>query len=192
MHRDQAVETAETPGMHRHAQAKPEPAPTAIIGLGNEIAGDDGVGIWVARELQRILEDRPDIEVIPLPWAGFALLDALAGRDRAAIIDCLCTGTLAPGTIVRLDESDFRGSVRLNSFHDINYPTVLALARTMGVKIPEKIAIWGIEGQVMDVFTESLSPAVRASLEEIVNNVLAFLDLNKQTLKADKRPFYFG
>ena len=182
MHRDQTA--AGTAALWNFEPAAKR-APIAIIGLGNEIAGDDGVGIWAARELEQLLKDRPEVEVIPLPWAGFALLDALAGRDRAAIIDCLCTGTIAPGTIIRLDESDFRGSVRLNSFHDVNYPTVLALARILDVKIPDKIAIWGIEGQVMDVFTEALSPAVHASLKDVVNDVLAFLDLDGLSQKAD-------
>ena len=182
MHCDQTAASAVTAW---NSEPKMVRAPIAIIGLGNEIAGDDGVGIWVARELEQTLKGHPDVEVIPLPWAGFALLDALADRERAAIIDCLCTGTVAPGTIVRLDESDFRGSVRLNSFHDINYPTVLALARALDVKIPAKIAIWGIEGQVMDVFTETLSPAVHASLQDVVNDVLAFLDLDGPFQKAD-------
>lgn len=153
------------------------PRPNVIVGLGNEIAGDDGAGIWVARKLGEILQDRPEVEVVPLPWAGFSLLDVLVGRQRAAIVDCLCTGLHPPGTIVRLNENDFRGSVRLNSFHDINFATVLELGRRMGWQMPKQIAIWGIEGEEMDSFKEELSPPVYAAVDQIINEILRFLNL---------------
>ncbi|MDZ7368375.1 MAG: hydrogenase maturation protease [candidate division KSB1 bacterium] len=151
--------------------------PNVIVGLGNEIAGDDGAGIWVARKLGKILQDRPEVEIVPLPWAGFSLLDVLVGRQRAVIVDCLCTDLHPPGTIVRLNENDFRGSVRLNSFHDINFATVLELGRRMGWQMPEQIVIWGIEGEVMDRFKEELSPAVLRAVDHVVNEILGFLDL---------------
>ena len=110
----------------------PRAQPNLVVGLGNEIARDDGVGIFVARRLERRLADRDDVEVVALPWAGLSLLDVLVGRRRAAVVDCLATGDHPPGTVVRLDEDDFRGSVRLNSFHDLNFPTALALGRRMG------------------------------------------------------------
>ncbi len=158
--------------------------PDIVIGLGNEIARDDGVGIRVAQRLAPLLADRRDTEVIALPWAGFALLDALAGRRRAALVDCLASGRHPPGTVVRLDEHDFRGSVRLNSFHDINYPTVLGLGRRMGVSLPGEIAIWAVEGAVMDEFGEELTPPVAAAVDRVAGEVLEFLEApNASSLK---------
>lgn len=151
------------------------PRPDVVIGLGNEIARDDGVGIRVAERLAALLAGRRDTEVIALPWAGFALLDALAGRRRAALVDCLASGRYPPGTIVRLDEHDFRGSVRLNSFHDIDYPTVLGLGRRMGLPLPGEIAIWAVEGAVMDEFGEALTPPVTAAVDRVAGEVLEFL-----------------
>jgi len=155
----------------------PDRPDRVVVGLGNEIASDDGVGIRVAQELQRILADRTDVEVLALPWAGLSLLDALARRRQAAIIDCLVTGEHEPGTVVRLDENDFRGSVRLNSFHDIDFATVLALGIRLGWAMPESIGIWGVEGKVVDEFGENLSPPVADALEGVVTEVLRFLDL---------------
>jgi hydrogenase maturation protease len=170
----------QTESRHR-AEPKPFenclPRPNVVIGLGNEIAGDDGAGIWVARKLGEILQDQAEVEVVPLPWAGFSLLDAMVGRHRAAIVDCLCTGLHPPGMIVRLNEKDFRGSVRLNSFHDINFATVLKLGRKMGWQLPEQIAIWGIEGAEMGEFNEELSPPVYAAVDQVVNEVIVFLNL---------------
>lgn len=150
--------------------------PIAIIGLGNEIAGDDGIGIVIVKRLQNIMRHRKDIENIPMPWAGFSLLDVLVDREQAVLVDCLCSNLYPPGTIVHLDKNDFRGSVRLNSFHDINYPTVLALGRKMGWRMPEKLAIWGIEGKEMGTFTESLTPEVEKAINPVIHEILDYLD----------------
>jgi Ni,Fe-hydrogenase maturation factor len=77
---------------------------------------------------------------------------------------------------VRLDEHDLGGSVRLNSFHDINYPTVVALGRTLGWDMPEEVAIWGVEMSVSDEFGEELTPVVSDAVATVVQEVLAFLD----------------
>lgn len=156
---------------------KPVPtAPYVIVGLGNEIASDDGVGIHVARALESKFTNRPEVEVVALPWAGFALLDVLRGRRRAALIDCLVTGTHPPGSVFRLDASGFAGSVRLNSFHDISYPTVMALGRRMGWEMPDDVAIWGVEAAVSEEFGETLSPEVAGSVDEVMREVTRFID----------------
>lgn len=167
------------------ADSSPVP-PFVVVGLGNEIASDDGVGLHAAAALAIELNDRSDVEVIALPWAGFALLDVLRGRRRAVLIDGLTTDTHPPGAVVRLDEADFGGSVRLNSFHDINYPTVMALGRTMGWKMPDEVAIWGIEMAVFDEFGEELTPVVADAVATVVHEVLAFLDQPNDAI--DERP----
>lgn len=150
--------------------------PKVVIGLGNEIVHDDGVGIAAARRLGRLLAHRHDTDVIALPWAGFALLDALVGRRHAVLIDSLLGGSHPPGTIVRLDEHDIRGSVRLVSFHDIAFPTVLTLGRRMGYALPETIAIWAVEAQRVDTFGVGLSPPVAAALPRLVDEVYHHLE----------------
>lgn len=156
---------------------KPHPtARSVIVGLGNEIASDDGVGIHVARALETEFTGRPEVEVVALPWAGFALLDVLRGRQRAALVDCLVTGIHPPGSVLRLDASDFAGSVRLNSFHDISYPTVMALGRRMGWEMPNDVAIWGVEAAVPEEFGETLSPQVAASVDEVIEGVTRFIN----------------
>lgn len=151
-------------------------APYVIVGLGNEIASDDGVGIHVARALETKFTDRPEVEVVALPWAGFALLDILRGRQTAALVDCLVTGIHPPGSVLRLDTSGFAGSVRLNSFHDISYPTVMALGRRMGWEMPNDVAIWGIEAAIPGEFGETLSPEVAGSVDEVIEEVSRFID----------------
>ncbi len=150
--------------------------PVVIVGLGNEIASDDGVGLHAAHALATQFHGRTDIEVVALPWAGFALLDVLRGRRRAALIDGLASGVHRPGAVVRLHEAELSGSVRLNSFHDINYPTVMALGRSMGWEMPHEVAIWGIEMVLSDEFGEELTPVVAEAVAAVVHEVVAFID----------------
>ena len=152
------------------------PRPVLVAGLGNEIVRDDGVGIVAAGRLAHRLAHRLDVEVLSLPWAGLALLDALVDRERAVLIDSLSTGKRPPGTIVRLSEHDFRGSVRLTSFHDVDYATALGLGRRLGWKLPDEIAIWAIEGTELDRFGRGLSTPVAAALELVVDEVLEHLE----------------
>ena len=144
--------------------------------MGNEIASDDGIGIHAARALEADYRDRDDIDVVALPWAGFALLDVLRGRRCAVLIDGLATGAHPPGTVVRIDEDDLAGSVRLNSFHDISYPTVMALGRSMGWGMPDDVAIWGVEMAIADEFGEVLTPEVADSIQTVVDEVSWFID----------------
>lgn len=157
-----------------------------IVGLGNEIASDDGVGIHAARALEAVFHDRDDVEVVALPWAGFALLDVLRGRAHAVLIDGLTTGAHRPGAVVRLDEADLQGSVRLNSFHDINYLTVMDLGRRMGWDMPDDVVIWGIEMAVSDEFGEELTPAVAEAVGTVVHEVSTFANRVSSTI--DERP----
>lgn len=153
----------------------PTVAPKLIVGLGNEIAGDDGIGIHAAETLRDRLRDDPSIEVLALPWAGLALLDALQGRVRVAIVDCLISGSRPPGSIVRLDGLDLAGSVRLISFHDVDFPTVMALGTRMGFDMPDEVAIWGIEAERFGVFHEELSPRVAAAIEPLALELIAYI-----------------
>ncbi len=147
-------------------------APLVIVGLGNEIAGDDGVGIWIAVCLRRLLRNQPQVEVVALPWAGFALIDVLRGRTRAAIVDCMQTGAVPPGTVRRLSERRVSGSVRLCSYHDIDFVTALALGRKLGWPLPAHIRIWGIEGERMSHFSTRLSPRVKRAAVRVMREIL--------------------
>lgn len=150
-------------------------APSIVVGLGNEIAGDDGVGIRVARILEHRFRDTSDVDVVALPWAGLALLDVLRGRKRVAIVDCLISGNHTPGTVLRLEEGEIAGSVRLNSFHDISFPTALALGRELGWDMPNVVAIWGVEAERVDEFHEGLSPMVAAAVDPLVHEIARFI-----------------
>jgi hydrogenase maturation protease len=151
--------------------------PTVVVGLGNDIAGDDAAGILTARRLRQRLEYAlaPDVDVVELPWAGFNLLDVLRGRRRAILIDSLETQRHPAGAVVRLRDADLAGAIRLISYHDINYPTVLSLGKTLGYEMPDEIYILGIAGQRFDTFSCELTPAVEKGVERAVRLIYRLL-----------------
>jgi hydrogenase maturation protease len=151
---------------------------TVVVGLGNEIAGDDAVGILAARRIERLLAGRSGpalAEVVELSWAGLRLLPVLRGYRRGILIDSLRGGRWPTGSVVRLSESDFAGALRLNGFHDVDYPTALALGRAMGWPMPGRIDVYAVAGESFDQFGTHLTPAVARGLDEVVDLVLGLL-----------------
>ncbi|MGD0099324.1 MAG: hydrogenase maturation protease, partial [Acidobacteriota bacterium] len=102
---------------------------TRIIGLGNSILTDDGVGIYAAREIRRCLTEigRLDIDIVESEVAGFELMELMAGWKHVILVDSIQFEGLEPGTVVRIEPDDLHTSLRLRSVHDIDLPTALEL-----------------------------------------------------------------
>ena len=122
-----------------------------VVGLGNPILTDDGVGNKVAEVLRNKVG--PEVEVVEASLAGFNLLDLLTGYDTAILVDAIQTKEGKVGDIYKLDKDDLAFSQRLASVHDINLYTAWQLGDQLGVKLPEKLIIFAVE--VDDVLTFS-------------------------------------
>ena len=81
---------------------------TIIVGIGNPIRSDDSVGLVVARILRERLAGVEGIDVAELWAGGLRLVEAMAGYDRAVVIDAMATGEKPPGTVRRLTLADLR------------------------------------------------------------------------------------
>lgn len=141
-----------------------------IIGIGNPLMGDDGVGI-AAVECLTAMALPEGVEVIDGGTGGLTLLDLMAGAETVILIDAVEMGTPA-GTIVRFtpDEVKTEGGAGL-SLHESGLPEVLALGREMDL-LPQEIVLFGVEPTLVER-RMGLSPAVAAVLDELVERVLA-------------------
>ncbi len=75
-----------------------------MLGLGNTILGDDGVGICVVREMRRIWAGHPMVELIEASLGGMVLLDCITGFDRLIVVDAIMTDDRRPtGFVYDLD-----------------------------------------------------------------------------------------
>ncbi len=146
-----------------------------VIGLGNSILTDDGVGIYAAREVKRRLETcglASQVDVIETETAGFDLMELMAGWERIILVDSLQFAGLEPGTVIRIKPEDLHTSLRLRSVHDIDLPTVLELGRRLGLAMPEDVSVIGIQAEDALTLGESLTTAAERGLKEAVNLIL--------------------
>ena len=151
---------------------------TRIIGLGNTLLTDDGVGIYAVRELRKRLTaaGRADtVDIVETETAGFALMELLTGWDRVILIDSIQFDNVEPGTVVHINPQDLRTSLRLRSVHEIDLPTVLALGRKLSLPMPDKVEIVAIQSQDALTLGESLTPPVHRGMHEAVEAILTNL-----------------
>lgn len=147
-------------------------AGTVIIGMGNPLLCDDGVGIAVARAVAERLRHLMDLRVTELHTGGIRLMEAMAGFKRAVVVDAMLSGA-APGTVQRFDPADFITTKNTFSSHDTDFATACDLGRMAGVPLPEQVSFWGIEAREFDLFGEQFTAEVAAAVPEVVIRIVA-------------------
>lgn len=144
--------------------------PILILGLGNLLQGDDGIGCRVAQELER--RTLPDgVEVIDGGTPGVGLLNLFEGRERVIIIDAAEMG-LEPGAFKRFEPQDviLTGSAQRFSLHRSGVADALALARELKLTLPE-IVVFGVQPAFVD-WSDASSPPVQAAVPGIIDAVM--------------------
>ena len=151
---------------------------TLVVGLGNPILTDDGVGIYVVRAVAAQCQ-RDDVTFAEASVGGLRLLDVIVGYERIIMVDAICTPDGKPGDIHRLHPNDLRASLHSGSTHDLSLPGALALGRGMGMMLPDDEAIVIIAIEVEDVLTfgEECTPVVQVAISTAVDMVLQELEL---------------
>jgi len=150
---------------------EPNRAPVLLIGIGNELRGDDGAGVEVAGHL-RTQVNPDEIEISVQQGEPIGLIDAWRGREIAVVVDAMCSGA-PPGTIRRLDASSealpdgLRGS---SSTHALGLREAIELARALG-QLPPRVIVYAVEGRRFETGSE-LSSEVRARIPELASMVL--------------------
>jgi hydrogenase maturation protease len=144
---------------------------TVIIGLGNPVLTDDGVGIHVARLLKASLPSGLGVTVHLASPDGKQLADAMAGFEKVILVDALLTGQNPPGTVVHLSAEDLQQSANATPVHDRDFRTVLDLATSNGAKTAQVVEAWGVEIGDATNFGAYPSPAVRAAVPHIISEI---------------------
>jgi len=153
---------------------------TIIIGIGNPVLSDDSVGIKIAHLLGHSLRARPDIETRELWAGGLRLMEALAGHERAIIIDAIVTEGGKPGRVYKLAPTDLRQSRNTCSAHDAGLQEALELGGMLGMNLPPRITIWAIEANDVETFSEELTPEVQRAVPRVIAGVLRQVGPDRQ------------
>ena len=144
-----------------------------MIGIGQDLRGDDAVGMavvrqWAADNPQKLASRQIEVDTIPLP--GLGLLDQISGYQTAILVDAvLCGPGVDAGALFRLSPDDLADFTRgTGSAHGWGVAESLKLGRTLKMEnLPEKIILLGIGGKQVDVGA-GMSPEVAAAIPEAV------------------------
>jgi hydrogenase maturation protease len=147
---------------------------TVVLGFGNPLMADEGIGVEVVSLLSRRADEFPSVEFIDAGTAGFSLLHKLSGRRKAIIIDCCVMGA-EPGAIRMFTPGDVKSVKQLSHFslHEADILQVIDLACRLG-ECPGEILIFGIEPETIKM-QKSLSPVLAERLGNYVEMVEAQL-----------------
>ena len=149
-----------------------------VLGIGNPIIGDDGVGFRVIEALEA---DPPpgNITLTSSDVSGFAILDYIVDCEEVVIVDAIQTVNGKAGDIYRLALDDFRVTKHTPSAHDVDLPTALEIGRILNMKLPGKISIVAIEIPDAYEFSNDLTPPVQAAVPLAVQMVKGILAENQ-------------
>ncbi|MFO7915074.1 MAG: hydrogenase maturation protease [Candidatus Krumholzibacteriales bacterium] len=146
---------------------------TVIIGLGNTILSDDGAGIYAARELREKLDS--SFNIMEAELAGLDLMEMMKDYDRAVIIDAIKLDGEEPGTVFKLRNDDIRITPRLASCHDVDLVTAIALGRRLGLKMPDEVIIYAVQGGDVLTLNEGCTEPVERVIPDLVDEIAGTL-----------------
>lgn len=143
---------------------------TVVIGLGNPLMGDDGLGLAVLERLQTDYAVPPEVELVDGGTWGMNLLPVIEDAARVILIDAIDVAA-APGTPVRLERARLpRYLATKISPHQVDLRDVLGLAELRGTLPADTIAV-GLQPQRV-AFGDTLSDVIRGRVDEVVSLVL--------------------
>ncbi|MEF8779532.1 MAG: hydrogenase maturation protease [Haloferacaceae archaeon] len=147
-------------------------AQVAVVGVGNPIMGDDGLGERIVEELEGLPEtDTGDVTLTHAGTTAFFALEAMSGSETAVVIDAIATGE-EPGTVQRYRwvDGSFAGEVPEMTMHDFSFAEALHAGRE-AYDLPDELLIFGVEPARVEASME-LSEPVEAAVPELVELVL--------------------
>ena len=124
---------------------------TVVLGLGNTLLGDDGVGIYALKELQRNWQNHESIEFVDGGTLSFTLTETLYDADNLIVIDAAQLGS-KPGEVKVFTDDDmdtFVRSGKCSSVHEVSLSELLDMARLLDT-LPTRRALIGVQPETVD------------------------------------------
>jgi hydrogenase maturation protease len=150
------------------------PRPVLVLGMGNILLEDEGLGIRALEQLQQRYEIPPEVELLDGGTTGMGLLDDISGRQHLLVLDAVQTGE-PPGTLVKLagDEVPVYFGMRISP-HQLGLSDVLATLELSGEK-PAAVTVLGLVPQSLEMCLE-LSELISDRLDSLADAAVQELD----------------
>lgn len=151
---------------------------TLVIGLGNPILGDDGIGWKVAEALKQAIGEQASVEVDCLAVGGLGLMEHMLDHEHVILIDSMETGRNPVGSVNIFSLSELADPMAGHSAssHDTSLMTALETAKALGADIPKRVDVIVVEIKNSRDFSENLSPAVERAIPAAVQRVFRLLE----------------
>ncbi len=151
--------------------------PILILGVGNNIQKDDGIGVHVLEELQKLSLPQ-NIELFDGGTAGFDLIGVVSDREKVIVIDAV-NGGQPPGTIYKFSPEDLKvKNILYDSLHQLGIIESLQMAKLMD-QYPKECVIFGVEPQNIEWGLELTEP-LKVKVPKIIELVLKELNISSQ------------
>ena len=157
---------------------------TLVLGLGNTLLGDEGIGVHVIQKMQQEYPDLDGVTFLDGGTLSFTLAGYIEDADNLIIIDAAQLNS-SPGVISVYEGEamdQFVSSNRNKSVHEVNITDILALAYLTG-HLPERRVLIGIQPQFID-WSDSLSEPVAQAIPDICKMTLELIRRWKQEKKS--------
>ena len=141
-----------------------------VLGIGNEILMDDGVGPRVVETLREKMPI-PGVDYRTTTLGGLHILELIVGFKWVTFIDAIKTKEGVPGTLYEFTPSDFKETLHLNNLHGVNFLSAIEMGKRIGYSIPEAIHIFAIEILEDQVFGEEFTPPLQERFEATINEI---------------------
>jgi hydrogenase maturation protease len=145
-----------------------------ILGVGNILLKDEGVGVRVVEYLYRRYDFPENVQIVDGGVLGIRLMGVIGNTDYLIVVDAVCNRS-APGTLYRMaDDQVPRRVLAKQSMHQLDLPEVLALCSAIDQN--PKVVVVGVEPQDITTMDVELTPAIAARIPDLAAMVLAELD----------------
>jgi len=121
--------------------------PVVVLGLGNPLMADEGIGVYLVERLLESADKYPGVDFVDAGTGGFSILYHIEDRRKAIVIDCAFMDE-PPGTVKHFTPEEVQ-SVKVlahQSLHEADLMQIIAMARQLG-QAPDEIVIFGIQPQ---------------------------------------------
>ena len=155
---------------------------TAVLGFGNPVRADDGVGIYVIDQLKEQLKENENLSIFDMGTSTFEVLFKLKGHDRIILIDAVINTGEPVGTTYKLPAAAIESEIQddpLVFLHGLKWDQALSYAKKMlGNEYPEDIDVYLIAIDSTK-FNVGMTDEAKVGAQKIVNLLLEELKTNK-------------
>lgn len=157
-----------------HKASSSESPPLLVVGIGNDILSDDGIGPRLIDALK--IEDFPaPVEFQKGTLGGLEVLEMITGYSEVIFLDAIKTKGGIPGAVYLLTPETFIETLHLTNLHDINFLHALELGKKLDMPVPKKITIIAIEILEDLEFGIHFSPPVQQKYPGILEEIRTYI-----------------